>query len=139
MEYLFIVLVSVLAGMATYYVSVKLNKGAVFGSAVVTLISGILFPHFIPTIGSRLAIVATCASYAGMVGIKNAPRISEMAVIGLINGIIFIATLSAYPGVGGRLGTIAAISCFVWIGLKKGYSLIKENKSNSQLDKNPAH
>ena len=139
MEYFAIVLVSILAGMATYYVSVKLNKGAVFGSAVVTLISGILFPHFIPAIGARLALVATSASYAGMVGIKNAPKISEMAAIGLINGIIFIATLSAYPGVGGRLGTVAAISCFAWIGLKKAYTLVKAGKRGTELSKNAAH
>ncbi len=139
MEYIAIVLVSMLAGVATYYVSIKLNKGAVFGSAVVTLISGILFPNLIPAIGPRLALVATCASYAGMVGIKNAPKISEMAAIGLINGIIFIATLSAYPGVGGRLGTVAAISCFAWIGLKKVYSNIKATGKSQELGKNTAH
>ncbi len=139
MEYIAIVLVSMLAGMATYYVSIKLNKGAVFGSAVVTLISGILFPSLIPSIGARLALVATCASYAGMVGIKNAPKISDMAAIGLVNGIIFIATLAAYPGVGGRLGTVAAISCFAWIGLKKFYANLKSAGKGHHLQKNTAH
>lgn len=135
MEYFIIILVSLMAGLATYYISIKLNKGAVFGSAVVTLIAGIFFPYFLPEIGARLAIAATCSSYAGMVGIKNAPKISDMTAIALINAIIFIATLTAYPGVGGRLGTVAAISCFTWIGIKKAYNSAKDSKKNPNLEK----
>ncbi|SET07028.1 hypothetical protein SAMN05660297_01298 [Natronincola peptidivorans] len=118
-----IILTSVIAGMIAYYISNGLGKGAVFGSAIVTLTAGLFLPHFVPTIGGTLAVMATCAGYAGMVAAKNAKNLSEMAIIGLINGILFIVTLSAYPGVGGRLGVVGAIACLVWMGMKKAYAM----------------
>ncbi|WP_026476634.1 hypothetical protein [Alkaliphilus transvaalensis] len=128
MENILILFVSTLAGVVTYYISVNLNKGAVFGSAIVTLVSGLLFPNIFPSIGAKLAIVATCASYAGMVAVKNVPKLWEMAIVSFITGGLYIATTSAYVGVGGKLGTIAAIACFSWIGCKKMLSLLKVNK-----------
>lgn len=128
MENIIILAVAVMAGVAAYSISIFLGKGAVFGSAVVTLISGILFPHFVPTLGVKLAIVATCASYAGMVAVKNVPKLWEMAIVGLITGSMFILTSSAYVGVGGKLGTIAAISCFSWVGLKKVLATVTNPK-----------
>lgn len=123
MENLYVILVSVLAGCATYTISMLMGKGAVFGSAVVTLASGIIFPYFFPTLGPKLAIMATCSSYGGMVAVKNVPRLWEMAAVGFIAGILFIVTDGAYVGVGGKLGTIAAISCFSWIGCKKLFGI----------------
>ncbi len=49
-----------------------------------------------------------------------------MAIISLMTGILFIAASSAYIGIGGRLGTIAAISCFAWLGFKKVFVGIDE-------------
>lgn len=136
MDNIYIIVVAVLAGMATYTISVYMNKGAVFGSAVITLIAGIFFPYFIPTIGSKLAVVATCSSYAGMVAVKNVPKLWEMSIVGLIAGFLFIATSNAYVGVGGKLGTIAAISCFTWIGCKKIYAMLKVSKSEKTIKGN---
>jgi hypothetical protein len=122
MEAIIILIVSVLAGMAAFYISAVMGKGGVFGSAVVTLIAGILFRYLemegLITI-TGLAVVATTASYAGMVAQKNVENLKEMAVVGLIVGALFIAGSNVYVGVGGRLGVIAAISCFAWIGFKK--------------------
>lgn len=129
MESLWIVLTAILAGAATYYIAVFLNKGAVLGSAVVTLISGVFLPYFVPELGTTLAVVATCASYAGMVAVKNVPSLIEMGAVGFIVGILFLLTAPAYVGIGGKLGTIAAIGCFVWIGIKKAYRAIKEEKN----------
>jgi len=135
MESLWIVLTAILAGVATYYIVVFLNKGVVFGSAVVTLTSGVFLPHFIPELGSTLAVVATCASYAGMVAVKNVPNLIEMGIVGFIVGILFLLTFPAYVGIGGKLGTIAAIGCFVWIGIKKAYRDIKEEKSRQEIQR----
>ncbi|MCC5912189.1 MAG: hypothetical protein JJT76_17370 [Clostridiaceae bacterium] len=121
MENFIIILVSIIAALCTYYISIRLNKGAVFASATVTLVSGFIFPHFFPQIGGSLAAMATCASYAAMVSAAKFPKIEEMVVLGFINGLLFIATTSAFPGVGGRLGTIAAISGLSWLGMKKVY------------------
>lgn len=122
MENLIILMVAILAGISTYSISNNLNKGGVFGSAVVTLICGIVFPYFFPELGSTLMVVAACASYAGMVSIKNVSNIWEMSIVSLITGALFVISNSAYQGVGGRLGTIAALSCFTWIGIKRVFA-----------------
>lgn len=83
-------------------------------------------PPLFPTMGAAMATAAACASYAGMISVENALNVLEMAVISLMTGILFITVTSAYVGVGGRLGTIAAISCFAWLGFKKIFVGIDE-------------
>ena len=119
MEEVIILTVSVVAGMATYVISNFLKRGPVIASAIITLVSGLMLPYFFPSMGNALATAAACSSYAGMISLENALNLFEMAVISLMTGILFIAATSAYPGIGGRLGTIAAISCFAWLGFKK--------------------
>lgn len=119
MEELIILIICVFAGIATYIVSHILKRGAVIASAIITLVSGLMLPYFFPLMGSVLATAAACSSYAGMISIENALNLLEMSVISLMTGILFIAAINTYPGIGGRLGTIAAISCFAWLGFKK--------------------
>ena len=119
MEEVIILIISIAAGMATYIVANILKRGAVIASAIITLVSGLMLPYFFPLMGDVLATAAACSSYAGMISIENALNLLEMAVISLMTGILFIAARSAYIGIGGRLGTIAAISCFTWLGFKK--------------------
>lgn len=122
MENILIIIVSIIAGMATYYISVIMGKGAVFGSAIVVLISGLLFRYLEAEnmiAVSGLAVVATTATYAGMVAQKNVADLKEMAVVGTITALLYIPSVNTFAGVGGRLGTIAALACFTWIGIKK--------------------
>ncbi len=128
MDQLTMIVVAVVAAVAAYSISIEMGKGGVFGSAVVTLIAGVLFKYletegFITITG--LAVVATTAGYAGMAAQKNIANVKEMAIVGLITGILYIAGANAFIGVGGRLGTIAAISCFSWVGFKSvtGFSI----------------
>lgn len=126
MDEVIILIISVIAGVATYLVSNILKRGAVIGSAIITLVSGLMLPYFFPDMGGVLTTAAACASYAGMISVENALNLLEMAVISLMTGILFIAASSAYIGIGGRLGTIAAISCFAWLGFKKVFVGIDE-------------
>lgn len=126
MEEVTILIVSIVAGVVTYMISHILKKGAVAASAIVTLVSGLILPFFFPETGGLLAVAAACSSYAGMISVENASNLLEMAIVSLITGTLFIAASNAYAGVGGRLGTIAAISCFVWIAFKKIFT--KKNK-----------
>lgn len=135
MENIMILIVAIIAGMATYVIANILNKGPVFASAVVTLISGIIFPHFFPLIGSTLMVVAACASYAGMVAIKNVPNLWEMVIVSSITGLLFIIVSTSYVGVGGRLGTISALACFTWIGFKRVFATGKLPKTERYLYK----
>ena len=127
MENLSYIITCTIAGVLTFGISVKLEKGAVFGSAIITLLSGLFLPHFFEN-GAALAVAATTASYSGMVAAKNVPSMVEMAAVGFITGIIFSLTASVYVGVGGRLGAIAAISCLSWIGIKRVYAMATSNE-----------
>ena len=130
MEEVIILIISIAAGMATYIVSNLLKRGAVIASAIITLVSGLMLPYFFPSMGGVLATAAACSSYAGMISVENALNLLEMAIISLMTGILFIAASSAYIGIGGRLGTIAAISCFAWLGFKKVFVGIDEKTEN---------
>ncbi len=114
-----IIVAAVLATSLTYTIIYKLQKGPVLASAIVILASGILLPYFFPEEGVLLASVATTGSYAAMVSKEKFPRLTDMIFVGIICGIAFILTEEVFVGVGGRLGSIAAISCFTWLGIKK--------------------
>ena len=114
-----ILIISLGAGLATYWVANIIKRGSVMASAMVTLAAGMLLPHFFPSTGNLLSSAAATASYAGMISMENALNVFEMATISLMTGILFIAADTAYVGIGGKLGTIAAISCFAWLGIKK--------------------
>lgn len=126
MEEIIILIISIAAGIATYIVSNILKRGSVIASAIITLISGLMLPYFFPGMGGVLATAAACSSYAGMISLENALNLLEMAIISLMTGILFIAARSAYIGIGGRLGTIAAISCFAWLGFKKVFASFEQ-------------
>lgn len=131
-----IIIVSIIAALASYYINVNLKRGGVFGAALVILVAGVAFPHFFPEIGSSLAVMATISAYAGMIAPAKFPKISEMVVVGFIAGLIYIATSSAYVGVGGKLGTIAAISCLTWMGIRK---VLFSTKSQEETKAKPAN
>lgn len=118
MDNIIILLVCTTSGISTYYISCILEKGAVVASAVVTLSSGLIFPLLFPELGGVLAAAGACASYAGMVDIQKVCSLREMVAVSIIVGILFILFTFAYPGIGGRLGSIAAVACFIWLGIK---------------------
>lgn len=111
---LIIIIAAVLSTFLTYYISLNLKRGTVFASALVTLLAGILFRQGLFEIG----VVVACGSYAAMVSKAKFPNISDMIYVGILCGIIYILTENVFVGVGGRLGSIAAISGFAWIGIK---------------------
>lgn len=114
-----IIIVSVLASCITYFISINLKKGGVMASAIVTLFSGIVLPYIFPNIGLTLATVATTSSYAAMVSKEKFPKIADMVFVGVIVSVVFVLFQDVFVGVGGRLGTMAAISGFTWLGIKK--------------------
>lgn len=126
MEVIIILIISIIAGMATYIISNFLKKGPILSSAIITLISGIILPYFFPETGTTIVAAAACSSYAGMITVENAMNLREMAIVSLLTGILYTAASNAYIGIGGRLGTIAAISCFSWLGFKKVFVGIEE-------------
>lgn len=130
MDAVIVLLISIIAGISTYIVSNILKRGPVISSAIITLASGLILPYFFPIRSELFTAAAACSSYAGMISVENALNLTEMTIISLMTGILFIAANGAYVGIGGRLGTIAAISCFTWLGFKKVFGGLEGNFTN---------
>lgn len=138
MERLLIITIAIVSGILTYVIANKLNKSGTFASSIVSLTFGIILPLLFKENGMTYALVAACSSYAGMVSVKLVPHIWSMGVVSFISGVLFIIFSSAYQGVGGRLGTIAAIACMTYVGIRNLGTLnikekIKENKVFSKV------
>lgn len=118
MELLAILLAAVFGGVTAHFVSVQLQRGAVLGSAIVVLFSGLVFPAIFGPLGTQLALAATTASYAGMISEQKCAGLFPMVAISVVAGAFFAISHSVFPGVGGRLGTIAAIACLSVIGYR---------------------
>lgn len=103
-----IILVSIISVVLTYWLSVYRSHGPVISSGVVGIAAGLLLPHYFPgDKGQTLAVMAMCASYAGMTGKARISNLYLMALVGLLCGLIFIFSMPLAGGAGGKLGTIA--------------------------------
>ena len=111
-----VVPVAVLGAVATVVLSVRLGLGAVVGSALVGVVAGVAFPTLIPGAGAPLAIVAFCASFVGMSTTERLGHEGHVAVAGALSGVVFLAVAPAFAGAGGKLGTVAFLSCIGWFG-----------------------
>lgn len=78
MEEIIILIISVIAGMATYIASNILKRGAVIASAIITLVSGIILPYFSPVIGSASV---TAAAIEGITDSELIPTKDDVYVI----------------------------------------------------------
>jgi len=98
---------SVVAAVVTYYLSVHRKHGAVIASSVVGIVAGLLLPALHGDVGKTLAVMAICASFAGMSSTKRFPNIVPLAFVGLVAGLVFMYSSPVIGGTGGKLGTIA--------------------------------
>ena len=114
-----IMVVSIVAGVGTYWVSITLGHGAVVASSVVGgVVAGLLLPAVLPETGPLLAVVAICASFTGMSSPERIPNYVWMTLASVSTGLIFIYTQPVLGGAGGKLGTIAFGSAMVAFTLK---------------------
>ncbi len=108
---LLILFVAALSSAGAYVLSVRCKLGPVMGSALVGLFAGLVFP-WLPVWmnGPLLAVVAFCASFAGMANTERMPTESHALLAGLIAGGVFVFASPSLGGAGGKLGTIAFAS-----------------------------
>jgi len=122
---LMIILVSLIATPLTYYFNVIRGNGPVLASGFVGLLGGLILPVMVPEIGGTLAVVAICASFAGMSNKARCPKIWMLVLAGLFIGVIFVYSTPIFGGAGGKLGTIA----FGSIMAVYGFTSLFEKKS----------
>jgi len=114
-----ILLTSIVSGLLTYYINHFTNRGPVFASAIVTLAAGLTLPFLFPHSGTTLALAATCASYAGMAARSRIRGFWDMSLCSVLTALLFTLTKGALVGIGGRLGTIAAIAVISTWGVRQ--------------------
>lgn len=115
---LWIVGYSVVAAVITYSLNVYLRNGPVVASALVGIAAGLLLPAIHgPEVGPTLAVMAFCASFAGMSSPERLPTALAAALAGLFCGLVFLYASPFFGGAGGKLGTIAFGSTIAVWGL----------------------
>ncbi|MDZ7746688.1 MAG: hypothetical protein U5K28_09340 [Halobacteriales archaeon] len=85
--------------------------GPVFGSSVVGIVAGgvaLVLPGT-----TLLAAAAFCGSFTGMSHSGRLPSVASVALAGVVTGLLFTAAVPVLAGFGGKLGTVAFVSCLV--------------------------
>lgn len=117
-----IMVVSMIAAPLTFYINTRSKQGPVFASAFVGLVAGIILPALSPQLGPTLAVVAICASFAGMSSKARCPKSWPIFIIAFFTSIIFVFSTPTLGGAGGKLGTIAFSAVLATCGLKRGFT-----------------
>ncbi len=138
METAILCITGIIAAVGTYVVNNKLRQGAVRASALLSLIVGVFF-YFFPELLSayltkNIPLVFIGASFIGMVSSKVLSSYILLSLSGIIFSILFVNSSDYFAGFGGGLGTTAAISLLVSLGLaiiarKKPVKKLKELRS----------
>lgn len=119
------------AGIVTYYINHFTNKGPVFASGIVTLAAGLILPRLFPGNGTVFALAATSASYAGMAARARIRGFVDMTICSVLVAALFILTTNAFVGIGGKLGTIAAIAVLITWGVRRTLEARSEREKSA--------
>ena len=93
------VLAVVGGALLTLLLSADVGLGAVTASALVGVIAALVVPDY--------AVPAYCGSFVGMTSIQLLFSYEELAIAAVIAAIIYVLSACTFPGIGGKLGTIA--------------------------------
>jgi hypothetical protein len=113
----------ILAGLAvlggalvTYALACSVGLSAVNASALVGLIGALILPTY--------GVPIFCGSFVGMSSIQLLHTHGELAIAGAVAGLIFMLTDGTFPGLGGKLGTIAFTGTVITgLGLARQFTI----------------
>ncbi len=108
---------AVAGAVLTYVLNVRFGHSAVISSGLVGLAGGLTLPVVHPVIGSTLAVMVICASFAGMSSRERVPNELYVATAGVLCALLFMYSSPYLGGAGGKLGTIAFGSVIATAGL----------------------
>ena len=108
-ESVWILVISVVAAVLTYVMSIRLRQGPVLGSAFMGFYLGAVLMFF-PAVPAVLPVVAIGATFVGMSNMARLPHEGYVALGGVLFALLFIFSAPYFNGAGGKLGTIAFIS-----------------------------
>jgi hypothetical protein len=125
-----IMVISLIATPLTFYLSQLHGNGPVLASGVVGLISGLVLHVIYPEMGTNLAVVAICASFAGMSSRERLPNFWMVLTVAVFTGVVCIFSTPHLGGAGGKLGTIAFGSVLAVVGFRRLFSGVKKSTAN---------
>jgi len=118
MSFLWTITVFLGTGLLTWIINRRLQRGAVFASAVVTLTAGLVLPVLFSQ-GGEMVPMAACASYVSMSSDIRLGNAWKVVVALLLAAGLYTFSSGVFSGVGGKGGTIATICVLaVWGGGK---------------------
>jgi len=105
----------------------------VLGSALIGLLAGLILPRLLASciyfnFGLEMAMVVLITSFVGMTSSRVFEKDWEYPVAGGIAGLIYFFSGPLFPGFGGKAGSIAFISVFIFV---KIYNLIKKKRAEN--------
>lgn len=119
-----LLITSILAAIATYYVSIKLELGPVIGSALISFIASVplyLFPEslefIVPGLTPMVPLVVIGSSFTAMSSAQILSDYHKVATAGAFFAFIWWYSSAFFTGFGGGLGTTACISVVMTLGL----------------------
>ena len=89
----------------------RFGLGSVLGSALVGVAAVVGLPVADLGTSAPLATVAFCASFVGMASRDRLPSDATVGASGALSGIVFLFAARTLGGAGGKLGTVAFVSC----------------------------
>ncbi|SFB80458.1 hypothetical protein SAMN05444422_102105 [Halobiforma haloterrestris] len=126
-----VVLVAVVAAVATVALRTRGGASSVVASAAVGVVAGVAFPSLFPELGTTLAAVAFCASFVGMSSDDRLATTGQVAAAGLLCGLVYLAVAPSLAGAGGKLGTTAFVSCLAVAGVLELSGLLPSSGRDS--------
>ncbi|NMB00598.1 MAG: hypothetical protein GX971_03620 [Firmicutes bacterium] len=116
------IIFALLCGTAGFWLRQNTKLSVVEVSALLALVAGLVLPRLF-TEGALFALVCTAVSYATMCNSKRVCNYLEMLIVSGICALVVFFGQNVLVGVGGRLGTSAAISVLIFVLAKSLFSL----------------
>jgi hypothetical protein len=115
-----IILYSIAGVVATFVLNHRYGHGPVLASSFIGILAGVLLPSLHGAeLGSTLAVMVFCASFAGMSDRTRLPNEGAACIAGLVCGLVFIHSTPYLGGAGGKLGTIAFAAVIAYSGVDR--------------------
>lgn len=102
-ENIFLIIGTTLSAAITWYINHNLGYGPIIANGIVGIFVGLLF-------STKKAGAFYIASFIGMSGQGIVHSVTMAGIIGLFAGFVIIFSQEIYAGIGGKGGTIAALS-----------------------------
>lgn len=126
------ILLAILCGVAGLWLRKNTSLTVVELSALLALVAGLVLPRIFSE-GAFFALVCTAVSYTAMSSSERVMGYGEMLIVSVICALILNLGQNVLVGVGGRLGTAAAVSVLVFLGGRIFITSFTGSGSNNQI------